>query len=172
MIFFANDPGLPPEREGFPRRVIFLAAFDTGPKDKYWPGDFELDEKPPAGAWWRAARSVLRKDGKAQMVRVQIEPPRPAGARTRLRFRYYLRDASAMTVQIFDATAQDNRHLKVEGLSQGEWATQYVDFTGGSKRNDGTDSPFSAGNVVDDLFFFASEKATFWVDEVVLYDAR
>src|SRR4030095_14373967 len=55
VIFFTNDPELPPEPEPFPNRVIFLAAFDTGPKEKYWPGDFELVEKPPNGAFWRAA---------------------------------------------------------------------------------------------------------------------
>lgn len=172
VIFFAKDPALPAEPALFPRRVIFLAAFDTGPKAKYWPGDFELDEKPPTGAWWRAARSVPRKDGKAQTVRLEITPPRPVGARTRLRFRYYLTGAKAMTVQIFDATVQDNRHINLTGLTQGEWTTHYVDFTAHSKRNDGTDSSFTAGNLVDDLFFFVNEKAALWIDEVVLYDAH
>ena len=76
-----------------------------------------------------------------------------------------------MTVQIFDATVQDNRHVNLTGLKQGEWTTQYVDFTRNSRRNDGTADPFTAGNLVDDLFFFVPAKATLWVDEVVLYDA-
>ena len=46
VIFFADDPDLPPEKEPFPNRVIFLAAFDTGidakSKPKYWPGEFEI----------------------------------------------------------------------------------------------------------------------------------
>jgi len=171
VIFFANDPTLPPEPELFPKRVIFLAAFDTGPKEKYWPGGFELGEKPPEGAWWRAARSVPRKDGRGQLIQLQIAPPRPVGAHTKLRFRYHLTGASTMTVQIFDATAQDNRHINLTGLKQGEWTTQYVDFTRDSRRNDGTSGPFTAGNLVDDLFFFVPGKATLWVDEVVLYDA-
>jgi hypothetical protein len=58
VIFFANDPALPPEPEPFPNRVIFLAAFDTGPKERYWPGDFDIIEQPPPGGYWRAARSV------------------------------------------------------------------------------------------------------------------
>jgi hypothetical protein len=41
---------LPPEKEPFPNRVIFLAAFDTGPKEKYWPGDFEIVEQPRTAA--------------------------------------------------------------------------------------------------------------------------
>jgi len=172
VIFFANDPALPPEPEPFPNRVILLAAFDTGPKEKYWPGDFEISENPPSGANWRAARSVPAKNGQHHMIVLPIAPPRPVGASTKLRFRYHLAGASAMTVQIFDATVQDNRHLRLENLKQGEWTTAYVDFTRDSKRNDGTpNSPFAAGNLVDDLFFFISPEAVLWIDEVVLFDA-
>lgn len=175
VIFYANDPALPPEKEPFPNRVIFLAAFDTGPKEKYWPGDFEIVEQPPAGNYWRAAKSVPRKDGKAVMVRLQIEPPRPVGAHAKMRFRYHLTGASAMTVQIFDATVQDNRHVNLRDLKTGEWTTAYVDFTRDSRRNDGTRDTFRAGNKVDDLFFFVAPEtgrsATLLVDEVVLFDA-
>jgi hypothetical protein len=175
VIFYANDPLLPPEKEPFPKRVIFLAAFDTGPKEKYWPGDFEIVEQPPAGSHWRAAKSVPRKDGRAMMVRLQIEPPRPVGTHTKVRFRYHLTGASAMTVQIFDATVQDNRHVNLRDLKTGEWTTTYVDFTRDSRRNDGTRDTFRAGNKVDDLFFFvtpeAGKAATLFVDEVVLFDA-
>ncbi len=176
VIFFANDPALPPEAEPFPTRVIFLAAFDTGPKEKYWPGDFELVDKPPTGSSWRAAKSTPTKNGKGQMIRLQIEPPKPVGAHTKLRFRYHLTGASAMTVQIFDATVQDNRHLRLKDLKQNEWSTQYIDFARDSRRNDGSSSStFAAGNLVDDLFFFVSSEAdklpVLFVDEVVLYDA-
>jgi hypothetical protein len=176
VILFANDPALPPEPEPFPNRVVFLAAFDTGPKEKYWPGEFELVEQPPAGAWWRAAGNVPRKDGKGQFIRLQIEPPRPVGARTKLRFRYHLTGANAMTVQIFDATVQDNRHVQLRDLKQGAWTTVYVDLSRDSRRNDGTpNSHFAAGNLVDDLFFFlpsgAGDRVRLFVDEVVLFDA-
>ena len=106
------------------------------------------------------------------MARLGIAPPRPVGAHTKLRFRYHLTGGSTMTAQIFDATAQDNRHVNLAGLKQGEWTTQYVDFSRDSKRNDGTDGPFVAGNLVDDLFFFVDRNATLWVDEVVLFDAN
>jgi hypothetical protein len=175
VIFYANDPALPAEKEPFPNRVIFLAAFDTGPKEKYWPGDFEIVEQPPARGYWRAAKAVPRKDGKAVMVRLQIEPPRPVGAHTKLRFRYHLTGASAMTVQTFDATVQDNRHVNLRDLKTGEWTTTYVDFTRDSRRNDGTRDTFRPGNKVDDLFFFvtpdAGKEATLFVDEVLLFDA-
>lgn len=177
VIFFATDPDLPPEKEPFPNRVIFLAAFDTGEKEKYWPGDFQIaDKEAPGGAYWRVAQAVPRNDGKGKLVRLQIEPPRPVGARTKLRFRYHLSGTTEMTVQIFDATVQDNRHVLLKGLKQNEWTTTYVDFSRDSRRNDGTaNSPFSAGNKVDDVFFFvgpgAGSEIQLFVDEVVLYDA-
>jgi lysophospholipase L1-like esterase len=176
IIFFAEDPSLPTEKEPFPNRVIFLAAFDTGPKEKYWPGEFEIVEKGlPADSYWRVAKAVPRKDAKGQWIRLQIEPPRPVGAHTKLRFRYHLTGASALTVQVFDATDEDNRHVHLRDLKSGTWQTVYVDFTKDGKRNDGKDTPFAAGHKVDDLFFFVEPAGTgptqLLIDEVVLYDA-
>jgi hypothetical protein len=93
-----------------------------------------------------------------------------------VRFRYYLDGTTEMTVQIFDATVQDNRHIRLTGLRQREWTTTHLDFSRDSRRNDGTaNSPFSAGNKVDDLFFFVTSAPSgdvrLFVDEVVLYDA-
>jgi hypothetical protein len=176
VIFFATDPALPPEPEPFPNRVVFLAAFDTGPKEKYWPGSFELAEQPPSNAFWRAARAVPRQDGQGKLISLAITPVRPVGAHSKLRFRYHLTGASAMTVQIFDATVQDNRHVNLTNLKRGEWTTRYVDFSRDARRNDGTaNSPFAAGNVVDDIFFFVrpegQQPVELYVDEVVLFDA-
>jgi hypothetical protein len=177
VICFADDPALPPEKEPFPNRVILLAAFDTGEKEKYWPGDFEIVEgaKAPAGAHWRAARAVPRKDGKGKWIRVQIAPPRPVGETTRLRFRAHATGVASLIVQIFDLTAMDNRHVVLRDLADGGWRTVQVDFTRDSRRNDGSDGPFSAGNLVDDLFFFVEpapgKEADLVIDEVVLYDA-
>jgi hypothetical protein len=176
IIFFADDPVLPAETEPFPNRVIFLAAFDTGEKEKYWPGAFEIVEKGlPADSYWRVAKAVPRKDGKGLWARLKIEPPRPVGAHTKLRFRYHLTGASAIMVQVFDATDADNRHINLRGLKKGAWHTVYVDFTKDGKRNDGKDTPFAAGHKVDDLFFFVepagSGPTQLLIDEVVLYDA-
>lgn len=176
VIFFSEDPDLPPETEPFPNRVIFLASFDTGitPKEKpkYWPGEFDVVTKDaPAGRYWGAARAVPRKDGRGRWIRLQIAPPRPAGAHTKLRFRYHLTGASKMTVQIFDCTDNDNRHVRLEGLKEGAWTFTYVDFARDGRRNDGKDTPFAAGHKVDDIFFFVDEGADLFIDEVVLYDA-
>jgi hypothetical protein len=182
VIFFADDPALPPEKEPFPNRVILLAAFDTGTdaksKPKYWPGDLDIvTEKSgaPAGSWWGVARAVPRREGRGKWLRLQIAPPRPVGERTKLRFRYHLTGARDMTVQIFDATVQDNRHIRMRNVPQGAWTTQYLDFTADAKRNDGGSTPFAAGHLVDDLFFFiepdAEKEPQLFIDEVVLFDA-
>jgi hypothetical protein len=177
VIFFADDPDRKPEPEPFPNRVIYLAAFDTGPQQKYWPGEFELAEDSlPADSYWRVARAVPRKDSpKGKWIRLQIEPPRPVGARTKLRFRYWQRGARQMTVQIFDATDQDNRHVLVKDLNKEGWKNLYIDFTRDGRRNDGGNSPFAAGHLVDDLFFFiepsGDEELDVLIDEVVLFDA-
>ena len=61
------------------------------------------------------------------------------------------------------------------GLEQGAWKTLYLDFTRDAKRNDGGDTPFAAGHLVDDLFFFvepeSGDNVDLHIDEVVLYDA-
>jgi hypothetical protein len=181
VIFFANDPALPPETEPFPNRVIFLAAFDTGidpaSKPKYWPGELEIvteKQGAPEGSYWGVGRAVARSDGKGKWIRLQIAPPRPVGERTRLRFRYQLSGAASVTAQIFDATDNDNRHIRLADLEQDAWKTVYLDFAKDAKRNDGGDTPFAAGHVVDDLFFFVEPESDpdveFFIDEVVLYD--
>jgi hypothetical protein len=176
VIFFANDPTLPPEPEPFPNRVIFLAGFDTGPKEKYWPGEFTIVDNPPRGADWRAAESVPRPNARGQIVSIEINPPRPVGEKTKLRFRYFAEDISELTVQLFDATVQDNRHVILRNLKPRQWTTQYVDFSRDARRNDGaSDVSFPAGNLVDAIFFLAGapagKGAKFYIDEVVLFDA-
>jgi hypothetical protein len=179
VIFFANDPKLPPEKEPFPNRVIFLAAFDTGidakSQPKYWPGEFELLTKNlPDDAYWGVAASVPQKNG-GQWIRVEVKPPRPVGAHTKLRFRYHLTGVESMTVQMFDATDQDNRHIRLADCPTGKWMTQYLDFSKDARKNDGKETPFAAGHQVDDIFFFlpadAPKDARLLVDEIVLYDA-
>lgn len=180
VILFADDPRLPPEPEPFPRRVIHLAAFDTGitgqERKKYWPGEFEVaTEKLPEDSYWAVARAVAQKSGKGKWIRLQIEPTAQVGQRTKLRFRCHLTGATELTVQIFDATDQDNRHVRLTGLKEGQWRTIYVDFTKDGRRNDGENSPFAAGHVVDDLFFFVEpakdSPVELLIDELVLFDA-
>ena len=109
------------------------------------------------------------------MIRLSIAPPRPVGEHTKLRFRYFLRNSTSFTAQLFDLTAMDNRHIRLSGLKADEWSTLHLYFTRDSRRNDGSDGCLEAGHKVDDLFFFldpeAGPRAELIVDEVVLYDA-
>ena len=180
VIFFATDPDLPPEPEPFPGRIILLAAFDTGTTTtempKYWPGEFELATRDlPAGSYWGVARAVPQRNAKGKWIRLQIQPPRPVGSHTKLRFRYHLAGATQMTVQIFDLTDSDNRHVRLRDLKSNTWQTVYLDFTRDARRNDGRDTPFAPGHLVDDLFFFIEPErggdVDLLIDEVVLYDA-
>jgi len=180
VIFFATNPDLPPEPEPFPGRIILLAAFDTGTTTtempKYWPGEFELATRDlPAGSYWGVARAVPQRNAKGKWIRLQIQPPRPVGSHTKLRFRYHLAGATQMTVQIFDLTDNDNRHVRLRDLKSNTWQTVYLDFTRDARRNDGRDTPFAAGHLVDDLFFFIEPErggdVDLLIDEVVLYDA-
>jgi hypothetical protein len=198
VIFFDDDPemlkGEPipslrgigratkTEKEPFPNRVIFLAAFDTGTdaksKPKYWPGDLEIVTKSkgaPEDSYWGVARAVPHQETKGKWIRLEIKPPRPVGEHTKLRFRYHLTGADAMTVQVFDATDGDNRHINMKGLKEGAWQWAILDFTKDAKRNDGKETPFAAGHTVDDLFFLvtpaAGKEVQLHVDEVTLFDA-
>lgn len=176
VIFFANDPELPPEPEPFPNRVIFLAAFDTGPKEKYWPGEFKLAERPPRGAHWRAAESIARKDGEGRTISLEIAPKRPAGNHTKLRFRYWLQGASRMTAQVFGGPLRISRHIDLAGLTEEEWTTAYLDFSRDPEPDEARlNAVFPAGNFVDGICFNVQPNGKdpfrFFVDEVVLFDA-
>ena len=182
VIFFSNDPALPPEPEPFPRRVLFVAAFDSGlaPKyrDKMWPGAYEVvrPSQAPSGSWWGVARAVPQEKAKGgKWIRMQIKPPRRVAETTKLRFRYLLKGTTKMTVQTFDLTDQDNRHIHLANCKQNEWTTQYLDFTNDGSRNDGGDTPFEADHLIDDLFFLVKPEGKaemeLFVDEVVIFDA-
>ena len=182
IVFFDDDPDQPTVDEPFPNRVILQASFDTGidakSKPKYWPGEFEVVTKTkgaPDDSYWGVAKAVPRKTGPEKWIRLEIKPIRHVGAHTKLRFRYFLTGASAMTVQIFDATDQDNRHIHLKNLKPDRWQWAILDFTKDAKRNDGNDTPFATGHKVDDLFFFVKpagdKEVNLFVDEVTIFDA-
>lgn len=159
-----------------------MAAFDSGlaPKyrDKMWPGTYEVvrPSQAPNNSWWGVARAVPQEKAKGgKWIRMQIKPPRRVAETTKLRFRYLLKGTTKMTVQTFDLTDRDNRHIHLTGCKQNEWTTQYLDFTNNSRRNDGSDTPFNADHLIDDLFFFVKPngkaEVELFVDEVVIFDA-
>jgi hypothetical protein len=175
-ILFAEDPALPPEPEPFPRRVMFLAAFDTGidarSLPKYYPGRFEIvTDKAPPGSYWGVAKAMPDEDSGAVSVVLEMKPLRTAGPNTKLRFRYWLKGADSMGVALHDVRGE---HVLAESLQhccQGTWTTKYVTFKRGKVEPDlGRRLP--VGTLLDKLVFLVSGKnAELYIDEVVLFDA-
>jgi len=176
VIFFSENPALPPEPEPFPQRVMFKAAFDTGSdrnsKPRFFPGEFEAvsGAGAPAGSYWVVAKAVPTEGGKSCRVLLEMKPPRPVGPNTKLRFRYWLKGASRMAVALHDATDQTARQVQLSGCKQGKWTTQYVTF---SKDEKLSGEKFPTGNKVDSVAFTVAggEGVQLYVDEVVLFDA-
>jgi hypothetical protein len=180
VIFFAEDPKLPPEPEPFPNRVIFLAAFDTGTfnkasTEKFFPGEFEVADKPPAGAYWVAAKAVHKAGTKSDHVLLQMKPVFKTnfhvGAETKLRFRYWLKEACPMMVILHDKTAGCGRVIDLSGLEAGKWVTRYVNFSKDARALKPKAGPLAAGNQIDSLAFEVPAGFELYVDEIVLYDA-
>src|SRR5205814_7483462 len=74
------------EKRPFPKGVLFTGWFDTGKQGKEWPGEFEIvnHEKPQT---WKAAKSILDKDGKPRLV-IGLRGSRQLDGATELTFRY------------------------------------------------------------------------------------
>jgi len=177
VIFFAEDPGLPPEPEPFPRRVMFLMLFDTGidPKSrsKYHPGLFDpvFPSRAPKGSYWVVAKAVDKPSTASQHVYLEMKPPRFVGPNTRLRFRYWVKGASKIKVVLHDATDRKDRVLEVKDPRQGQWVTQYLTFSRDAKFVRG--GSFAIGNKVDSVAFIVPSRrdVQLYVDEPILYDA-
>ena len=176
ICFSDNGKEETPSGEPFPRRVICLWSFDV--VDNYHPWThrnywvLRKGEMPEND--WGVAQALPQENKTGKRIRLIIDPPQQVGSTTKLRFRYFLKGTSSFQVQIFDLTDRDNRHIVIEGVEQGIWQWANLDFTKNGIKNDGNQTPFKVGNLVDDIFFFplgAGEDAELLIDEVVLYDA-
>lgn len=178
VILFSNDnEDAPIEEEPFPRRVISVLGFD--PVEEYHPWthtDYQIIRKGDhlENDW--GVCSALPKEGEQfKRIRLIIDPPQAVGATTRLRFRYYVKGAARVQAMIFDLTDRDNRHIVLENPVQGAWHRATLDFTADGIKNNGNQTPFEPGSLVDDIFFLAwpaqGEQVELLVDDLVLYDA-
>ena len=175
VIFFAVEPNLPPEPEPFPKRVMFLAAFDTGidpaSRGKFFPGKFDpvSGREAPRGSYWVVAKAVPAEDAKGSQVLLEMKPARSVGPNTKLRFRYWVKGSDGIRVALRDATGAKERIVKLTGCKQAEWVTRYVTFSEDEKFVGG--GKFAVGNKVDMVTFTVPAAAELYVDEVVLFDA-
>jgi len=178
LVCFSNDTSLSeaPD-EPFPRRVIGLWQFDVF--DDYQPWTKEhyavvRHEGRPA-ADLGVARAVKHPRNDNRWIRLIIEPLQAVGACTKLGFWYYQENATMLQIMMFDATVQDNRYIRIADPVRGSWTRATLNFTRDGINNSGTQTPFSPGNRIDDIFFFpgftSDEKTELFLDEVVLYDA-
>ncbi|MBI1916848.1 MAG: nucleoside hydrolase [Planctomycetes bacterium] len=144
------DAALPGEKRPFPEGPIFTGWFDTGRQGKEWPGDFDIvAHKPPRR--WKAARSILDSTSDRPWIRLGLRGERPLNETTRLRFRYHLTGASAMTVSL------GGRENPLSDLKKGEWAEKTVEFAVGKGRR------------ASEVRFLLPKGAELFLDDVLLY---
>lgn len=178
VICFTNDPdagGSPPD-EPFPRRVIEVWGFDV--MDDYHPWTHDHFMVVRSGGKlkndWGSAKTLKQQNRDSKRVRLVIAPPLPVGDATRIRFRYDISGTDSLRVMIFDLTDADNRTNDLIVAGQDDWYWADLDLTRATK-NDGNQTPFSAGNLVDDIFFLpafgARSAVELFLDDVILYDA-
>lgn len=178
VILFSNDnEAAPIAEEPFPRRVISVLGFD--PVEEYHPWthtDYQILRRGDhLENDWGVCRALQKEGEQFKRIRLIIDPPQAVGATTKIRFRYYVEGAARVQAMIFDLTDRDNRHIVLENPVQESWHRATLDFTANGIKNDGNQTPFEPGSLVDDIFFLAwparGEQVELLVDEVVLYDA-
>ncbi len=179
IICFAGEeePGQG-ARQKFPRRVIAIWGFD--PVEYYHPWthtDYRVNHKHASlPCNWGVAEGLDTKGKGVKRIRLIIDPPQQVGENTRVRYNYLLDNVRRLQPMIFDLTDRDNRHVGLEDGPQGQWLTGTIDFTVDGIKNDGDQTEFEAGSLVDDLFYLVwpqdeGREFTLLVDDVVLFDA-
>ena len=175
IIFFATDPALPEETEPFPHRVMYTAGFDTGieskgpEKSKFFPGEYQAEAKGPGGSYWTVLKAVSVQ-GKGQHVLLKLDPPRPAAAANKLRFRYLARGGQPIQAVLHNATQNKDHAASVASPAQDKWAWQYVSFQG-----------LAAGDLIDSIEWSIpaamltaqrtpGQDGELYIDEVTLFE--
>jgi hypothetical protein len=180
----AADGGSPLVEHGnFPNRIHVFEDFETEIEKRWWHrGVEETKDLPPAlGALpntraWRSGPSGDFDDkqgdkaAKFNAVVFNPVPGPPMGSVTRLSFRYKLKGADQLRVQIFSLTNNYHRMLVLKGLPRDKWQAATVDMTK-LRRPDGTGGPLSEGERIDDIQFYVQPPAEVVIDDIVLYDA-
>jgi inosine-uridine nucleoside N-ribohydrolase len=159
------DAALPGEKRPFPKHIHYRAGFDTGQKDKHWPGDFEI--VADKGTFWKAVRSVPHPGGDANWVRVHLRGERTMGAATQLTFRYRLTGADSLRVVLRNSKTKDEYAATIKGLRKDEWAETAVDFSAG-RGGDGSLRTLRAGDRVDEIQFLLPRGAELHLDDLLL----
>jgi inosine-uridine nucleoside N-ribohydrolase len=168
----------PVPRGNLPRRVHAIEDFETDIEKRWWmSGKLETVNVPPNSR--RACRGILTQDFDDRMgdlrtmyTAVIFNPvPGPRmGQNTRLSFRYWLKGADTLRVQIYSLTRGFHRYLSVKGLPQERWQEMTVDMTA-ARRPDGSGGPLAENERIDDIQFYADPTAELLIDDIILYEA-
>lgn len=161
-----------------PHRVHVAEDYDNDIERRWWMAGKAETKNLPAGST-RACRGVLTHDfddllgdPKAMWTAVVFNPVPgpPMGKNTRLSFRYWLKGADRMRVQLYSLSNGYHRHLVIADLPQEKWQQGTVDMTV-ARRPDGTGGPLSENERIDDIQFYVDPKAELIIDDIFLYDA-
>jgi purine nucleosidase len=166
------------DRGAFPHRVHVVEDYETDIERRWWMvGVPETDDLPGTGR--RACRGVLTLDFDDRMgdtstayraVIFNPVPGPPMGRAPRLAFRYKLRGADTLRIQLYSLTNGYHRYLSLSGLPQDQWHEAAVDLTA-MRRPDGSGGPLSEDERIDDIQFYVDPRAELLIDDIVLYDA-
>ncbi len=173
-----RNPSAMAPRGRLPARVHVVEDYETDIEKRWWmAGKVETGNVPPGSA--RACRGTLANDFDDKMgdpariytaVIFNPVPGPPMGPNTRLAFRYWLKGADQMRVQIYSLSNGYHRQLLLSGLPQGSWQEGCVDMTR-LRRPDGSGGPLSKDERIDDIQFYTDPSAELVIDDIVLYDA-
>jgi inosine-uridine nucleoside N-ribohydrolase len=146
------------EKRPFPRRILYTGWFDTGKQGKEWPGDFTIVTAAP-GMAGKAAQSIIDPGAKKPWLRLDLRGQRPLGETTHLRFRYHLKGADSLEVELRSHGQKDHQRVDVTELRQGQWSEATVVFPARPR-----------GGVVEEIVFLLRSGAELQVDDVLLYE--
>ncbi len=168
----------PVARGGLPNRVHAFEDFETDIERRWWlVGKLETKNVPPGSS--RACRGVLSVDfddqqGSANRLYTAVifnpVPGPPMGKNPRISFRYWLKGAADLRVQLYSLSNGYHRQLTLTGLPQEKWESATVDMTA-ARRPDGSGGPLSEDERIDDIQFYTDPSAELIIDDIVLYDA-
>jgi hypothetical protein len=96
-------------------------------------------------------------------------PGPPMGPNTRLSFRYWLKGADRLRVQLYSLSNGYHRQLVLGDAKQGQWQEATVDMTT-MRRPDGSGGALAADERIDDIQFYVDPAAELLIDDIVLYD--
>lgn len=131
-VSLSADPGKKPERgvavaeetrpRSFPHRIWAACDFEGQAPDYAWFGPPETKNIPkyPGNATALGVKEKPYQNFAGLMTGINPVPGPMMGKVNKLSLRYFLRGATEATFQHFSLTTEDNNHVRVSGLAEGQ----------------------------------------------------